>query len=429
MKYEIQERQDLSGISLVIRFPSEEFDKKAVYTLQENWPDFVVPFRCRNVNGMTECTYLPGATGSLHYYLGYLEKRQPMEYVNFWEAVLQPLLDCRDWFLNPFSFCMDHQNMFFDAVKNRVSYLYIPIKSEYSNYEDLRQLVCQLSEKVTCSDSLLETKVLRAIVPQNFNPEAFLQMIRASVGTASKYDGTPGPEAPVQEGSEVWSSFQPMEESHSQSSANDSAPKKADDPSDIFGGISQKVVEDVQRKKNVGWLQKKKEKSAGKTQKIKMDKNEKEKKDGGRQGKSGKGSNQRQESYPDGGDIYPAKDGGTIIKEAVSVTCLRLTRNNKMPKEIVVNIQPGETYTVGRHDKSLDYMQSNFEFPENTVAVSRRHAAIERGSDGRYIIVDLTSKAGTYINGEKLVPFVKHPLVNGDRVSFGTSGADYQWEQ
>jgi len=60
--------------------------------------------------------------------------------------------------------------------------------------------------------------------------------------------------------------------------------------------------------------------------------------------------------------------------------------------------------------------------------VSRRHAALERNAD-IYSIIDLSSSAGTYINGHKLPPNTPFELVNGYRVSFGNCGADYVWEQ
>ena len=77
---------------------------------------------------------------------------------------------------------------------------------------------------------------------------------------------------------------------------------------------------------------------------------------------------------------------------------------------------------------SIGQKQCDFEFERSTKAVSRRHAAIERGVDG-YGIVDLASSAGTFINGQKIPPNTPVKLDKGCRVSFGSSGADYVWDE
>ena len=73
--------------------------------------------------------------------------------------------------------------------------------------------------------------------------------------------------------------------------------------------------------------------------------------------------------------------------------------------------------------------QCDFEFDRHTKEVSRHHAAIECGSDGAYVIVDLGSTAGTYVDGVRLSQNVPYPLQWGSRVSFGRVGADYTWEE
>ena len=45
MIYPIEQKNDLSGAMLVIRFPEEELDRKALSTIQADPPAFLVPFR------------------------------------------------------------------------------------------------------------------------------------------------------------------------------------------------------------------------------------------------------------------------------------------------------------------------------------------------------------------------------------------------
>ena len=103
---------------------------------------------------------------------------------------------------------------------------------------------------------------------------------------------------------------------------------------------------------------------------------------------------------------------------------LRLVGLVGLPKTIPLIFQ-GRPFILGRFDVSVGIKQYDFEFDKSTKAVSRRHAAIEHGPCG-YSITDLGSKAGTFVNGEK----ISEPclLKNGDRVSFGNSGADYIFE-
>ena len=108
---------------------------------------------------------------------------------------------------------------------------------------------------------------------------------------------------------------------------------------------------------------------------------------------------------------------------------LRLVGDPALPREIPVGLQPGQAFTIGRFDVSVGHQQSDYEFDKQTKAVSRHHAAIEREQDGCYTLVDLDSKAGTFLNGERLTPNVPVPLTRGSRVSFGTGGADYIWEE
>ena len=84
-------------------------------------------------------------------------------------------------------------------------------------------------------------------------------------------------------------------------------------------------------------------------------------------------------------------------------------------------------FVIGRFDISVGRKQCDFEFKEDTKAVSRRHASIERTASG-YAIVDLNSRAGTFVNGNRIIPGEQCPIRNGDRVSFGNLGADYVFD-
>jgi pSer/pThr/pTyr-binding forkhead associated (FHA) protein len=50
--------------------------------------------------------------------------------------------------------------------------------------------------------------------------------------------------------------------------------------------------------------------------------------------------------------------------------------------------------------------------------VSRRHAKITRQGE-EILIEDLGSVNGTFLNGQRLTPYLQHPLVSGDEVQLG----------
>ena len=173
MIYPIEQKNDLSGAMLVIRFPEEELDRKALSTIQADPPAFLVPFRYRSVDGMAECTYELGSRSKLQYRFG---RHTPEEYAEFWNGVLQPLLECADWFLKPMSFVLDTRYLYVDR-DGTVSYLYVPSLEDCQDFGALREMAAELSRQNSVSDPALENQVLRAIM-QDFQPKAFLQMLR-----------------------------------------------------------------------------------------------------------------------------------------------------------------------------------------------------------------------------------------------------------
>lgn len=62
-----------------------------------------------------------------------------------------------------------------------------------------------------------------------------------------------------------------------------------------------------------------------------------------------------------------------------------------------------------------DYSECNLHI--KCIEISRKHALI-RYKDNRWSISDLESTNGVFINGEQLIPFTPHYLVNGDEISF-----------
>ena len=111
--------------------------------------------------------------------------------------------------------------------------------------------------------------------------------------------------------------------------------------------------------------------------------------------------------------------------------CLRLAegRSSVLPQVISIELPLGGRFTIGRFDVSVGRRQSDFEFDQRTKAVSRHHAVLERQMDGGWQISDCGSKAGTFVDGQKLQPNIPCRIRSGARISFGSAGADYIWEE
>ena len=436
MIYEIACKSDLSGAALVIRFPEEDLDQKALYTIENDKPPFLVPFSYRSVDGMAECTYHLGNRSKLQYRFG---THNVDDYIDMWCQIIQPLLDCDDWFLKPFSFVLDSNYLYADK-NGTVSYLYVPSLRDCESLDTLRALMVELSQRNNVTDPELENKVLRHIM-QDFQPKPFLAMLRAA-GNLKKG------EAKVEEKQnenllpehlkpqEEWAMPKP-EEAQAGPVSRQKAPEEDGEIRINLNGAGR----GKQDKENAGKEKKsfffgKKEKPA-KERKPLFGKKEKSKEV--ILGAAAERAVQQEHvpaapmrRVPPPAVSYDSEDLDEVTQlddaQVEGVCHLRLVGDSNMPRDIVVKVQPGRAFTIGRFDVSVGHKQSDFEFDKSTKAVSRRHAAIEREENG-YFVVDLASSAGTFVDGIRLIPNVPQAISNGSRISFGTGGADYVWAE
>ena len=445
MIYEIEMKNDmLTGSVLIVKIPEDDLDRKALYTIQEDKPGFILPFRHRAIDRQIEFVYRIGTQSKLHYLAG---DRYPKEYSELWSSVLDPLLDCGDWFLKPYSFVLDMNHLYCDKNENSVRYVYIPSIRDCSDYDDLKAMVAEFSGQITVTSADLENKVLRAIMA-DFNPKSFMQMLKANATVSAPVECAPP--APRQHAYEPKALPMPGQKNAKPAQAG---------ISEIYGMQSQEsaadrpdeIIIDVPTKKHAEKRNKSKTNSEGASL------NKKEKQANNHESASGlfkKKPEAHKDEVIETGLIpqtsaiisnppeleqflpiaptemqpYEPADITQSISYETNGTWFRLVGSAQLPAGIDVAIAEGEVFTVGRYDIAAGRKLSSFEFDRMTKAISRRHAAIERLSDG-YNIIDLASSAGTYIDGQKLPPNTPCKLQAGCRVSFGNCGAEYVWEQ
>ena len=174
MIYEIQTKNDfITGSSLVIKIPESDVDKNALYTIQSDRPNFILPFHYKNINNKVEFTYKIGTYNKLQYFAGEVSSE---EYIRMWQNILKPLLDCGDWFMNPCSFLLNIDHLYFNKADKTIVYLYVPSLRGCSGYEAFNAMTAEISKLITVSDAVLENKVLKSIL-ENFNPVEFIKML------------------------------------------------------------------------------------------------------------------------------------------------------------------------------------------------------------------------------------------------------------
>ena len=439
--YEIQRNSDFqAGATLTVRVPEEDIDKKALYTILADQPDFILPFKHRAIDGQTEFTYHVGNRSKLVYLSG---NRSPVEYAELWTGVLQPLLDCWDWFMSPYSFVLKPEYLYCDRDGKTICYVYVPSVKACSDYDSLKMVATEIAKQNHVTDIGLENAVVWAI--QDFNPVELLQLLKpykanAIIQTIPKQKQ---PDESVRHIVQQEHSGKKDPELPALSEAQQAQPV-SQKKSDVIAINYPPDGKSLREKKAKRGIDASKKEPAAKQKPPSKDK-----------GGLFKKKRQQQEIIQ-GAAAMPLQSASVREQPLHQINSQHIDINSQhtdndddftqldihdydgprfrcigsaeYPKAIEIIADIGGTFTIGRYDASLGVKQSHYEFDKKAKAVSRRHAAVERSANG-YYVVDLGSTAGTFLNGQKLPPNAPFLLERGTRVSFGNAGADYIWEE
>lgn len=453
MIYDIQQKKDVTGTSLAIQFPADDIDVKALMTIRNDCPPFIVPFDFRIIDNEAECIYHLSAYSKLLYRFG---EHTPTEFLDFWRLLLNPVLNCGDWFMKPESFVMDEHYLYSNRNGDTFCYLYVP--SSRNCEEDgaaLERLAMKLLIKNPVTNKEIHNKALLSAAEQ-FQPERFLSELQEAVSRASvqiekvERSTAPAPEyqsaqTPVQEmpsrklfgkQSELRQEplSQPMQQRQMPASPTQGLPDE-----EIYINLSgnNPVKENKKEKKD----KKEKEKSGLFGGLFKKKAQQKDIRAGAAETNPPAPAERasdpwpqqyRQGSAPQYGSATELDEPGAygaVTELEADCPFLRRIGNMNLPEEIRVDIAPGTSFTIGRFDVEYGRKQSDFEFAATEKAISRRHAAIERKEDGGYVLVDIGSRFGTFLNGERLPINMERAISSGCHISFGPKGADYIWEE
>jgi hypothetical protein len=335
-----------------------------------------------------------------------------------------------------------------------VSYVYIPSLRDCSDTDALKSMSTTLATKCPATDTELQNKALMSLI-QGFVPHAFLQMLKTYQTSDIPAIKSPPPPQAV----EVAPPPPPVEREKERVVKPTPEAASTSYPQSV-SALPDDIVIDLRGDKNGKSKKPEKAKEKGngifggkyeKKQSAEKPPKQPKPKSGGLFGKKNvepqpliigaaaeppETLRQKQAvvqpivnqpsdiTYTD--EVTQLEYGDATQLEGASAK-LRLVSNAPLPPEIIVYGNLGGPFIIGRFDVSVGRKQADFEFDKSTKSVSRRHAAIEQTVNG-YAIIDLSSSAGTFVNGQKIPPNVPHELTFGTRVSFGTSGADYVWE-
>lgn len=143
-------QSSLEGNYLNIALPlTAEVDEIAVRVMEEDCPDFLIPFRLVTVNGSTNLRYKLINTIALAYSDRNLSKQQ---FVKLFMDLLTPFMKGKDWFLDYHNLCIDPRYVFINKMNNGVSLIYVPENSYRYSDEEIKKFFKNLFTEITISD-------------------------------------------------------------------------------------------------------------------------------------------------------------------------------------------------------------------------------------------------------------------------------------
>jgi pSer/pThr/pTyr-binding forkhead associated (FHA) protein len=91
-----------------------------------------------------------------------------------------------------------------------------------------------------------------------------------------------------------------------------------------------------------------------------------------------------------------------------------------LPTGRQIQLPPKAEVDVGRLDAAHDILPDVDLTPDGGLegGVSRRHCKIHQ-RDSNYLVEDVGSANGTFLNGSRLTPYLPHVLKDGDRLQVG----------
>lgn len=430
-------------------------DTIALNVIKQDCPDFLLPIKTMEINGEMEVRYEMTDGVRMSYSASNMLKR---DFTALLINMLTPFKTCGDWFLNKNNIYLDRDYIMLGKDGTSIRYVYIPVP-EYAQTE--AQIVdfffnVILSKKII-DDEAYTVELMRIL--KSGSPNSLMELLdalvskssqqstQASFGDAEMPRNVPNPvdtERVLQPQSKVREAREPaghgalfgrsFGEKHTPEPQADAkkmpAPEESNTPvtndSDVKNQLMDRLYGGGAPEETSS------EKGGDKPKKGLFDSFRGKKKDRASEEEKPKSGRATCEEKRDlfgiratngssavaYSPVYAGSDSTDIddnVTRDNSVLQLRLAEKVRYncPQFIEIPLETGSA-TVGRYDKAGQPC-ADFNFDASLSFVSRQHFRVEKNAD-QWVIIDLESRNGTFLNGAKLVPNMKYSLSYGDAI-------------
>jgi hypothetical protein len=418
---------------------SEKIDMIAVNVIKNDNPPFLLPMKSISVNNTMQLRYAMGNQMALAYSKLIFKKE---EFLQFYQNLITPLVQCCDWMLDYHYFCVDMGYVYLDKNSFDIFYMYLPIASGRNEDEEILDFFQMVLNRITVTDdSAFMVKLYQSFSRGNITLHELYEMV--NLEQRQYTDVVPEPVesvVPVTKSVEL----QPEEK---EPEVNRS------DNFNIFSLFGSKGAKDVKEIKETDSVSKMlhpedevmaalfgEDKKADKKRDKKIEK--KVEKKGKREGFFGKKKKSPEEPLPiqeisdqeirqlidqqsDSKSISPdyAQTGQDdevteIVGEYEQMDTPHLALLNAdlagVPSYVDLGFEK-QQIILGR--QSSDRVQPDIAFASHYKKIGRMHACIKREQDA-YCIIDLGSANGTTLNGNVLIPNQQYSIKAGDEIGF-----------
>ena len=439
----------------------ENLDEIAIRVIKQDTPDFLMQMKMMNIDGEIELRYEIGSDLRFSYLPMEMTKN---DFLLLLQSLLRPFKECNDWFLDYHHFYLDMNYITVSKDYTSIRYIYIPDMKFHQNEETILNFFRNFILNMNLTDAksyILE--LYRILNASGTSLGMLIDQIENDV--IQKESETIKRTSQVsQMTSEKKSDFEVRKEWKSQEvekaaefvtekleSVKESISKKGEEfgadniQNDLIGNLFGDVDEEEETKGKK--KDKKKDKRVKKEKEVKSTSKEK-----GGKGflgglfSGGKGKEEKREvkeeqevrpkqqerevvyfdkvsesydeTYYDNADEEydnTVLGGDDELQSNENKFILELLEDGgyHFPKYIEIDLRKGYAM-VGRYDKN-GKAQADYNFDASLSFISRKHFRIEKKGNG-YVIIDVGSGNGTFVNDNLLAVNMAYSINVGDRI-------------